>query len=281
MTGIVDVGGGMRGIYSAGIFDYCLKKGMNFDLLIGISAGSANMASFLSKQPGRNYEFYCSYAFREEYMGMEQLVKTGSFINFSYIYDVLSRSDGENPFDYKAFAEDSSRFIVIATDANTGMPKYFTKADIRENCYDVLKASCCIPGINRPIIIDGVPYFDGALSDTIPIKKAFSEGCDKVILILTKPVDHIRRSAKDKVLSKMIQKAYPQAAKKFEDRAGRYNLYVKLAKKYQQEGKLLILAPDSVEGLDTLKRDKNALHLLYQKGMADAEKIEKFLSDSI
>ena len=277
MTGIVDVGGGMRGIYSAGIFDYCLKKNISFDLLIGISAGSANMISFLSKQFGRSYEFYCNYAFREEYMGFEQLIKTGSFINFSYIYDVLSKKDGESPFDYKTFAEDKSEFIVIATDANTGMPKYFTKDDIKEDCYDVLKASCCIPGINKPIEVDGIPYFDGALSDTVPIKKAFSEGCDKVILVLTKPVDTIRKNSKDVLLSKMIEKDYPEAARKFADRADRYNLYIKLAKKWQDEGKLLILAPDSAEGLDTLKRDREALDLLYKKGLADAEKIEKFI----
>lgn len=277
MTGIVDVGGGMRGIYSAGIFDYCLKNNISFDLLIGISAGSANMASFLSNQMGRSYNFYTNYAFREEYMGIEQLIKTGSFINFSYIYDVLSKKAGESPFDYKTFEKDKSKFIVIATDASTGMPKYFTKDDIKENHYDVLKASCCIPGINKPIEIDNVPYFDGALSDTVPIKKAFSEGCDKVILILTKPVDTIRKSGKDIILSKMIEKDYPLAAKKFEDRADRYNLYIKLAKKWQDEGKLLILAPDSVEGLDTLKRDREALDLLYQKGLADAVKIEKFI----
>lgn len=40
-TGIVDVGGGLRGIYAAGVLDYCMDKGIRFDLGIGVSAGSA------------------------------------------------------------------------------------------------------------------------------------------------------------------------------------------------------------------------------------------------
>lgn len=31
--GIVDVGGGYRGIYAAGVLDYCMHKGIWFDFL--------------------------------------------------------------------------------------------------------------------------------------------------------------------------------------------------------------------------------------------------------
>ena len=37
MTGIVDVGGGMRGVFSAGIYDRFIEEGINFDLCIGLS----------------------------------------------------------------------------------------------------------------------------------------------------------------------------------------------------------------------------------------------------
>ena len=43
--GVIDVGGGLRGIYAAGVFDWCLENGVKFDYGIGISAGSANLAS--------------------------------------------------------------------------------------------------------------------------------------------------------------------------------------------------------------------------------------------
>ena len=52
--GVIDVGGGFRDIYGAGVFDWCLDHDVNFDYCIGISAGSANLASYLARQRGRN-----------------------------------------------------------------------------------------------------------------------------------------------------------------------------------------------------------------------------------
>ena len=54
-TGIIDVGGGFRDIYGAGVLDACLAQGIRFDYCIGISAGSANLISYLSQQPRRSY----------------------------------------------------------------------------------------------------------------------------------------------------------------------------------------------------------------------------------
>ena len=47
-TGIVDVGGGLRGIYAVGILDYCMDQNISFDLGLGVSAGSANLAEIIS-----------------------------------------------------------------------------------------------------------------------------------------------------------------------------------------------------------------------------------------
>lgn len=62
--GVIDVGGGLRGIYGAGVLDRCLEEDLRFDLCIGVSAGSANMASYLAGQYGRNKPFYDEYSFR-------------------------------------------------------------------------------------------------------------------------------------------------------------------------------------------------------------------------
>ena len=63
-TGVIDVGGGLREIYAAGVLDYCMEHGIRFDVGIGVSAGSANLASYAAGQIGRNYKFYTEYAFR-------------------------------------------------------------------------------------------------------------------------------------------------------------------------------------------------------------------------
>ncbi len=100
MTGIIDVGGGTRGIYGCGVFDRCLDENISFDYVIGVSAGSANAISYVSGQRGRNYVFYTEYAMRPEYMGLKTLLKTGSYIGLEYIYGTLTNSGGEYPLDY-------------------------------------------------------------------------------------------------------------------------------------------------------------------------------------
>ena len=65
--GIVDVGGGYRGVYASGVLDYCMDHGLCFDLGIGVSAGSANLISYAARQRGRNHQFYTEYGLRKEY----------------------------------------------------------------------------------------------------------------------------------------------------------------------------------------------------------------------
>ena len=101
-TGVVDVGGGLRGIYAAGVFDYCLDRGIQFDYCIGVSAGSANVSSYLAGQKGRNYRFYYQYSFRKRYMGLKDFILKGSYIDLDYIYGTLSNADGEDPLDFQA-----------------------------------------------------------------------------------------------------------------------------------------------------------------------------------
>ena len=117
---------------------------------------------------------------------LSNFLRKKSYIDMDYVYGVLSNSDGENPLDYPAIAASSMELITVATNALTGEAKYFDKSDIAQDNYDVVKASCSIPLVCHPYIVNGVPYYDGALSDPIPVEKAFTMGCDKVVLILTR-----------------------------------------------------------------------------------------------
>lgn len=275
-TAVIDVGGGLRGIYAAGVFDYCLEYGIDFDLCIGISAGSANVGSYIANQKGRNYKFYKDYAMRKEYMSLENYLNSHSFINMDYIYGTLSEKHGEYPLDYKAIRKSDKEMIVVATNAMTGKPAYFTKEAMAQDQYDIFKASCSIPIVNEPYPIKNVPFFDGALSDPIPLEKAFESGADKVVLILTKPKEVIRKPYKDLTLSAFMKK-YPEAAHQLRHRVDKYNEQVAKAREYEKEGKVLIISPDDTCGVDTLKRDPAALHNLYLKGYLDAQKIQEFI----
>lgn len=275
--GVVDVGGGLRGIYAAGVLDYCLDNDISFDLGIGVSAGSANLASYSAKQPRRNLQFYTEYALRKEYMGIGNFIKKKSFLDLDYIYGTLSNSGGESPLDYNTLMQSPIEMFTVATEAATGYPVYFNKHNLSQNHYDIFKASSAIPFVCQPYKIAGIPFFDGALADPVPIKKAFELGCDKVVLILTLPKDTTRSSKRDKKLANRIKKSYPLAAKKLEKRASLYNESIELAKQYEKEGKVLIISPDDTCGVDTLSKDVESMQHLYTKGYVDGRNINAFI----
>ncbi len=275
-TAVVDVGGGLRGIYAAGVFDRCLEENIRFYAGVGVSAGSANIASYIAGQKGRNYHFYTEYSFRKDYMSFHNFLVKKSYIDMDYLYGKLSNSQGENPLDYPSFKDSPVKFTAVATNAWTGEARYFDKTDMRLDDYGVLKASCSIPFVCQPYMVEGIPYYDGAISDPVPIEKAFSLGADKVVLILTKPRDFQRTPEKDKRLAAHIRKKYPLAAAGLEKRAENYNRKVTLAKELEKQGKLLLIAPDDTCGIDTLTRDKKAMERFYEKGFQDGEKIGAF-----
>ncbi len=276
-TGIVDVGGGLRGIYAVGVLDYCMDQGIRFDLGIGVSAGSANLASYAAHQRGRNYQFYIEYAFRKEYMSLGNWIKKRSYVDMDYVYGTLCRRGGENPFDYPAMRDDPMEYYAVATDALTGVVKYFNKSDIKQDDYNVMKASSSIPFVCKPYAVRGRLYYDGALGDPVPVEKALQLGCDRVVVILSKPERELRNSKKDEKLAAGIRKRYPAAAEKLCQRARRYNEGVALAQEYARGGSVLIVAPDDTCGVDTLKKDKEALQRLYEKGYSDGKKITVYL----
>lgn len=271
--GLIDVGGGMRGTYAVGILDYCLENDINFDCCIGLSAGSTNLMSFLAKQKGRNFRYYFDYAFRKEYSGIRCWLKDRNFLNLNYIYKTLANSDGEDPIDYDALMKNPAELFIVAEECISGKAKYFTKEDIKKDDYKVLSASCNIPVINKPVEIDGVTYFDGGFADPVPLKKAIKEGCDKIVLILTRPLNVPRSPKRDRVFAKFLKIKYPKAAERLAGRAKEYNDSIELAKKLQEEGKVLILSPEDVYGLDTLTRNKEAMMKLYEDGKKAGKRI--------
>lgn len=277
MTGIIDVGGGLRGIYGAGVFDRCLDDGVNFDCCIGVSAGSANVASFLGKQKGRNYRFYSDYSFRKEYMSLRNVIKCGSFLDLNYIYKTLSDDSGEDPLNYGTISQYKGKVYIVGTEAHTGKAHYFEMSDFSLNDYRILNASSSIPVVCKPCIINETVYFDGGVSDPVPIKKAIDEGCDRIVLILTKPKSYRKNSKKERAASSLIKRKYPVIANALIESGEKYNVAVDFALKMEKEHKCLIIAPDDCCGIDTLTKDKKKLDMLYKKGYNDAAKIKNFI----
>jgi len=277
-VGIIDVGGGLRDIFGTGVFDYLIKNDIFIDYIIGISAGSGNATTYMSKQFGRNYKSYMEFSKKKEYMSFKNYIKDRNYVGLNYIYNVLSKDDGELPFDYDTFKKSKTELVIIATNAETGKPVYFTKKDIKKNDYSVCAASSNLPVLNKPYEIDGKLYFDGSISDPIPIEKCFSAGCKKVIVILTRPINYRKNDGNRKLLYKNIKKNYKQFYDVLINRCDIYNKKLDdIIKKYKDDKKVLIISPEETKGLKTLTKDYKKLEELYKDGYKKGKIVEDFI----
>ena len=276
-TAVIDVGGGYRSIFGAGVFDRCMEQGITFDHCYGVSAGSANLASFLSGQLRRCYRFYTVYSSRKEYASVSNFLTKHTFVDLDYVYGKLSAHDGECPLDYQALKANPALFTVVACKATDGSTVYFDKSDLAQDNYDILKASSTVPVANEPYIIDGVPYLDGGIADPVPVRKAMDEGYERIVLVLTRQRDILREQKKDVLPARILARTYPAAGERLMERYRTYNDEVALAKQAEKKGQVLILAPDSLCGLTTLSKSLKGLNAMYDKGYRAAEAIADFL----
>ena len=281
MLGIIDVGGGMRGSFTAGIYDYLNDQNIQpFDYLIGVSAGSGNMVSYLAGQRGRNLRFYLDYAFRKEYMSMHNMLRTGSYINLDYPYTFLSGPGGEDPVDLEAFNQSKARYEAVVTDAATGDPVYYGKELLKDGNFDVIKASCAVPGACQPYPVEGKPGFDGGVADPVPYKRAMEQGCDRFVLLLTRPAGYLRPPLDHQEVLEKALRRWPNAYGALLRRSARYNRDVAAAKELEREGKALLIAPTDIGGMATLTKDREAVERLYHMGYGEGPKIMEFIARS-
>lgn len=278
MVGILDVGGGMRGVYSAGIYDFFLDKDIRFEYCLGVSAGAGNIITYLAGQRDRNKRFYTDYIHRKEYMSLRNLLRRGMYLDLEYVYHTLSSSTGEDPFGYDAFTRSPAQFHVAATNAKTGRPHYFTNRDVKRDDLSILMASCALPVACKPYPVAGQYYFDGGLAEPVPYQKAFDDGCERLVVVLTRPRDEARAPQGSMGLIKAMLRKYPNIRATLEQRHIKYNRAVSELKQLEAEGRVLIVAPKDIAGMKTLTKDIDAIEKLYRYGYEDGPQIIDFLA---
>ena len=278
-TGLIVEGGGMKCAYSCGILDRFLDEGIEFPYTIGVSAGTANLASYLARQRGRSAKFYLEHIKAPDYFGYESYKKTKNAFNLDYIYRELSNSDGRNPLDFDTLKNNPSEFVIVATEANTGSPHYFTKDDLKQDDYSPIMASSCLPAICRPIFIDNEPYYDGGISDPIPVQKAIDDGCDKLVILLSKPRDFIKKREKYRMVYSFLCREYPYTVSALNRRHIRYGACQTHAFTLEKHGKAFIFAPSDPPKMSTYNMDIEVERKLYEMGLNDFDKYKNELKD--
>lgn len=271
-TGLVVEGGGMKCAYSSGVLDVFMENGITFDYVNGVSAGCACAASFLAGQRERNRRFYSIHSMSKKYAGMENLIKTGSFFGLDYIYSTLTNEDGADPLDFDAMEANPAEFEVVATDAETGHAVYFDKKDMRKNDYAEIKASCSLPVMSRPQVVGGREYFDGGVSDSLPIQRAWEKGVRRAVVIFSKPEGFIKQPEGHRVIYTLALRKYPAIIYRLNHRHEFYNRQITKIRQMRDEGKVLTFSPRADIEVSTYKVDQDVMEELYANGREDAER---------
>lgn len=263
-------GGGMRGIYGAGALDCFLKEGIVFDYCIAVSAGAANVASFLSGDYGRNYRFYAHHAKDKRYKSVGNLLKTGSFFGVEYIYDTLTNT--VDPINYDVFLNTPSAFRVVVTNAKTGRAEYLNNSHFGKNNCTPLMASCSVPAMCRPYSIGKREYYDGGVSDPIPVQKAIDDGCEKIVAVLSRPRNFEKPPERMRPAYTLLLRKYPQIIRALNERHIVYKNSISKLYELERQGRAIIIAPSEEVGASMISGNEKKLNALYSLGIKDAQK---------
>lgn len=281
-VGLVVEGGGMKCAYNAGILDAFLEEGITFDYCIGVSAGAGNLASYLAGQKGRNLRFFTEHIHSSRYFGVKSLLKTGDLFGLQYIYGELTRSDGKDPLDFSAFLQNPTRYEAAVTNALTGKAEYFGREIMQQDDYRLLMASSAIPVVCHPVELNGVPYFDGGLADAIPVRRALEQGCDKLVVILSKNRDYIRKPQGMRRLYHHTCRKYPCIVDAIDHRHETYNENMRDVFSLEKEGKAFVFAASEPIRVGTYSMKEEAERKLYNLGKQDfltqKQRLAQFLS---
>jgi predicted patatin/cPLA2 family phospholipase len=257
-------GGGLRGAFTSGVLEYLLERDLNFSRVVGVSAGACVGASFLSKQNGRNKKVNVEYPSDKRYMGLRHLFLSGSYFNMKFVFGELPAR--LVPFDEQAFYRNPADFDVITTSLSTGLPKVFTKSELAFFGIDkVLVASSSIPLLAKPADIGGNLFFDGGVSDSIPVKYARSLN-EKVVVILTRPRGYRKSKLNNTSILKFVFKKHPEFLETLLKRNEDYNKTLDFCDHMEREGKLFVLAPSPEYSIGRAEKSLRKRVDLYNHG---------------
>ncbi|MFU2055297.1 patatin-like phospholipase family protein [Gallibacterium anatis] len=265
-VGLVLEGGAMRGLYTAGILDVFLEQDIHVDGIVGVSAGVLFGVNYPSKQKGRALRYNLKYLNDKRYMGLHSLITTGNIVNKDFaFYDLPINIDR---FDEQTFIDSGIDFYATLTNVDTGQAEYVKLSHIFEQM-EVLRATSAMPFVSRMVEIDGKRYLDGGIADSIPLEKCRQLGYDKIIVILTRPLEY-RKKAVNPLLFKLFYAKYPNLVASLTQRYLNYNQRVEQVIEADKKGEIFVFRPSKTLPIKRIEKDPVKIQAMYDLGVTDA-----------
>lgn len=271
----------MRGLFTAGVIDMMMESGVEFDGLIGVSAGSSFGCNYKSRQPGRVLRYNLRYASDPRYMGLWSLLTTGNLVGAEFAYHTLPLQ--LDIFDIATFEANPMEFYLVATDIATGAPAYYRMDKVDRDSLEWLRASASIPAVTRPVkVADGRRMLDGGISDSIPLAYFRSLGYERNVVVLTQPRDYFKSKA-PAWLWRMLLPRHKEVAKAMAVRHEMYNAQLQLVAEGERRGDTFVIAPEVPLPIGRVSTDKAKMKNVYSIGRSAAEaalpRLKEFLSE--
>lgn len=266
-AGLVLEGGAMKGVYTAGVLDFLLDAGIDFEKCYGVSAGACCMCSYLSKQRGRALATMTDYLKDKDYWGLSSLLRTGDLFNVRMCYHDIPEK--LNPFDYEAFDKNPSRGYAVITNIETGFAEYIPLQEMHRDI-EAVRASASMPFVSRNVDIGGKLYLDGGLADPIPILHAVTDGCRKNVVVMTKEEGYWRSPMRHAGAARLKYAKYPKVYELVKNRHNAYNETLRYIYEQVEEGTVFLIQPRYKSDVSRTEKDASKLRALYEEGYEEA-----------
>ena len=263
-TGLALAGGGLRGEYNAGVLDAFLDGNFHADYVIGVSAGAANGVSYVSGQRERGLRTNTDCLHDPRYMGLRSLLLHRSLFGMDFIFHEIPQH--LDPFDYQAFQENLCEFWTGAIDIRTGETVYFGKEEIGDDL-EALRATTSLPLLSQPVAYRGRLLLDGGTADPIPVRRALADGCDRVVVVLTRERDYRKPAQSFRAVYRSAFRRYPAMIRALDTRHRIYNDTLDFLAGLECGGTAAVIAPATPPQVRRIERDRDKLLALYQEGL--------------
>lgn len=278
--GLVLEGGATRGVFTAGVLDYLMEEGFDrFPYVVGVSAGACNAVDYVSWQPQRTRQCMIHKEKEQNYMSLKRMLRTKSLFDMDMIFDKYPNEI--YPFDYDRYFQSSCHCEMVVTNCRTGKAEYLGEHSSRERLMNICRASCSVPLVSPMVEINGTPYLDGGLADSIPILRALKTGHNRNVIVLTRNKGYRKKPPKrSKRFYISAYRQYPELVKTILGRYRMYNKTLSYIEKWEREGRVFVIRPEIPE-VSRVEQDYQVLQQFYQHGYdnmkRDYEKMIAFL----
>lgn len=273
-TALVLEGGGLRGVFTCGVLDSFMDKGIRFPFTIGVSAGACNGLSYMSGQRGRAKSSNIDLLEKHHYIGLKYLFTQGCIMDFKLLFEDFPEKI--IPYNYDAFFSNPGRYVMVTTNCMTGKAEYFEEKSSPARIMSIVRASSSLPFVTKISYVDGVPMLDGGIADSIPVQYALDQGYTNIVVVLTRNKGYRKRDTRMPI-ARFFYRKYPALQEALRQRNAVYNRTMDLIERLEDEGRITVIRPEKPVVVSRTEKDVDKLRELYEEGYEVGKKMTEAL----